>query len=65
MKNQQKYDFRKEYTTVHKRIYGHKEILAESNEFSFRDGVKIFCTAEGTVTENALCDFIAYFKTRK
>lgn len=63
MKNQQKYDFRKEYTTVHKRIYGHKEILAESNEFSFRDGVKIFCTAEGTVTENALCDFIAYFKT--
>ena len=63
MRTEQNYDFRKDYSTPHKRIYGHKERIPEKNEIKFGDSVKIFSAADGLVIKTAVKDFIAYFKT--
>jgi len=63
MKNEQRFDFRKDYSTAHKRIFGHKERNPEKNEIKFGDEVKIYADASGITASTALKDFIAYFKT--
>jgi len=63
MKTEKNYDFRKEYSKAHKRIFGHAERLPGKNEIKFQGIVTLYSDNCGVVAATALKDFIAYFKT--
>ncbi len=63
MKKEQSYEFRKHYSTPHKRIANYKERLPDADELVFYSPLKIYCQDKTDVTNTAVKDFISYFKT--
>jgi len=63
MKQEAPYDFRTEYSRVHKRIYHWKDREPNADELQLRDGVTISCASDSVVAVTALEDFRDYLKT--